>query len=128
MALESSRRGARAEAAVAPSVLAAVAVHAAGQVPGVVRVEPGVAGLVTSALRTARQRIKGLAPAPTEGARVTAGTPPQVEVGVAVRGQAMAVGHAVQAAVTDELASALGVTDVVVAVSILDIELPVVAP
>ncbi|MET0133802.1 MAG: hypothetical protein ABW215_09435 [Kibdelosporangium sp.] len=58
------------ECVVGTSVVAAVAVQAAAAVPGVVRVEPGLVGLVGSVVRAARQRIKGLDPAPIEGARV----------------------------------------------------------
>lgn len=124
LVLESSVAGARTEALLSPSVLAAIAVRAAGAVPGVRRVEPGVTGLVTSVVRATRQRIKGLNPVATEGARVTVGDGrARVEVGVAVAGQALAVGNAVRVAVAEEIASAAGVSaDVTVVV--LDIELP----
>ncbi len=124
VALESSVAGARAEALLSPSVLAAIAVRAAAAVPGVRRVEPGVTGLVTSVVRVARQRIKGLNPVATEGVRVTVGDGcAQVEVGVAVAGPAVAVGNAVRRAVSDELAALAGVTAQVTVV-VLDIELP----
>lgn len=123
--LNSSVAGARSEAALSPAVLAAVAVRAAAGVPGVRRVEPGVAGLVSSVVRVARQRAKGLTPATTEGARVWTDGDARVcvEVGVAVAGQAIAVGNAVRAAVAAELAEATGTTAVVTVV-VLDIELP----
>ncbi|MGB3442029.1 MAG: hypothetical protein WBA97_25060 [Actinophytocola sp.] len=124
VALASSVAGARSEAGYSPAVLAAVAVRAAAAVPGVRRVEPGVAGLVASVGRLVRQRAKGLTPAAAEGTRVwVAGSHVCVEVGVAVAGQAIAVGNAVRAAVAAELAEATGVT-AVVTVSVLDIELP----
>lgn len=124
LALESSATEAKAEALLAPSVLAAIAVRAALAVPGVRRVEPGVSGLVTSVVRATRQRIKGLNPVATEGARVTAGSGGVlVEVGVAVAGQAMAVGNAVREAVAAEIAAVAGVSAEVTVV-VLDIELP----
>lgn len=114
------------------SVIAAVAAHAAAAVPGVVRVEPGLVGLVGSVVRTARQRIKGLDPAPTEGARVEfeqvgggndSGHTVRVEVDVVVSGQdqAAAVGHALQRAVSGAVTEATGLTVTEVSVSIIDI-------
>lgn len=123
VALDSSVPGARAEAVVAPAVVAAVAARVAVGVPGVVRVEPGVGGLLASALRTARQRVRGLSPATTEGVRVSvAPAAVRVEVDVAVRGQALAVGEAVRVAVAAELVAVTGVV-AVVTVRVLDIEL-----
>ena len=120
------------ECVVGASVVAAVAVQAAAAVPGVVRVEPGLVGLVGSVVRTARQRIKGLAPAPTEGARVTfeqagggndSGRTVRVEVDVVISGQdqAAAVGHALQRAVAGAVTEATGLTVTEVSVSIIDI-------
>jgi hypothetical protein len=125
----SSVAGTRTEALLAPAVLAAVAVRAAAAVPGVRRVQPGMAGLIGSVVRSARQRVKGLNPAATEGARVTVGPGTDgkplahVEIGIAVAGQAMAVGDAVRVAVAAELA-AVGAVRAVVTVLVLDIELP----
>lgn len=120
------------ECVVGASVVAAVAVHAAAAVPGVVRVEPGLVGLVGSVVRTARQRIKGLDPAPTEGARVEferaeggndSGRTVRVEVDVVISGQdrAAAVGHALQRAVASAVTEATGLTVAEVGVSIIDI-------
>jgi uncharacterized alkaline shock family protein YloU len=113
------------EYAVGSSVVAAVAVHAAVAVPGVLRVEPGLAGLVGSVVRTARQRIKGLEPAPTEGARVefVRADTVRVEVDVVISGQdqAAAVGHALQRAVADAVSEATGLTVAEVGVSVIDI-------
>jgi len=116
---------------VGASVVAAVAVHAAAM-PGVVRVEPGLVGLVGSVVRAARQRIKGLDPAPTEGARVEferadggndGGRTVRVEVDVVISGQdqAAAVGHALQRAVASAVTQATGLTVADVGVSIIDI-------
>jgi uncharacterized alkaline shock family protein YloU len=124
VALESSVAGARSEAVLSPAVLAAVAVRAAEAVPGVRRVEPGLGGLVTSVVRATRQRVRGLTPANTEGARVSVvDGRARVDIGVAVAGQAIAIGTAVRAAVAAGLAEAAGVT-AEVTVSVLDIELP----
>lgn len=116
------------ECVVGASVVAAVAVSAAAAVPGVVRVEPGLVGLVGSVVRAARQRIKGLDPAPTEGARVEFDPPRgghtvRVEVDVVISGQdqAAAVGHAVQRAVASAVNEATGLTVSEVGVSIIDI-------
>jgi uncharacterized alkaline shock family protein YloU len=113
------------EYAVGSSVVAAVAVHAAVAVPGVLRVEPGLAGLVGSVVRTARQRIKGLEPAPTEGARVefVRADTVRVEVDVVISGQdqATAVGHALQRAVAGAVSEATGLTVAEVGVSVIDI-------
>jgi uncharacterized alkaline shock family protein YloU len=118
------------ECVVGASVVAAVAVHAASAVSGVVRVEPGLVGLLGSVVRAARQRIKGLDPAPTEGARVefeqdgeNAETTVRVEVDVVISGQdqATAVAHAVQRAVAGAVTEATGLTVAEVGVSIVDI-------
>jgi uncharacterized alkaline shock family protein YloU len=113
------------ECAVGGSVVAAVAVSAAAAVPGVVRVEPGLAGLVSSAVRATRQRIKGLVPAPTEGARVEfeRADTVRVEVDVVISGQdqAAAVGRALQRVVAGAITEATGLRVAEVGVSILDI-------
>jgi uncharacterized alkaline shock family protein YloU len=82
-----------------------------------------------SLVRLARQRSKGLVPAPTEGARViverdSAGASAvRVEIAVCVSGQrkASAVGQAVQVAVARALTEATGWAPASVSVSILDI-------
>jgi uncharacterized alkaline shock family protein YloU len=117
------------ECVVGAPVVAAVAVRAAAGVPGVVRVEPGLVGLVGSVVRAARQRIKGLDPAPTEGARVEferadgGGRTVRVEVDVVISGQdqAAAVGRSVQRAVASAVTQATGLTVAEVGVSIIDI-------
>lgn len=123
--------GPRTEVVLSEAVIAAIAVHGATSVPGVVRTEPGLSGLVYSLVRLARQRIKGLEPAPTEGVRViverdSAGVSVvRVEIAVGISGQrkASAVGQAVQVAVARALAEATGLTPASVSVSILDIEI-----
>ncbi len=113
------------ECVVGTSVIAAVAVRAAVAVPGVLRVEPGLAGLVGSVVRGARQRIKGLDPAPTEGARVEfeKADTVRVEVDVVISGQdqAAAVGRTLQRAIAGAVTEATGLTVAEVSVSIIDI-------
>lgn len=90
------------EFAVRETVVAAVAVHAAVAVPGVLRMEPGLSGLVTSVTRSIRQRLAGVDAAPTDGARVEIDGGRvwlDVSIGISGRDQAAAVGAAVQRAV-----------------------------
>jgi len=130
---DAGARGApRFECVVGAPVVAAIAVRAAAAVSGVVRVEPGLVGLVASMVRAARQRIKGLDPAPTEGARVEfepagggndRGPTVRVAVDVVISGQdqAAAVGHVLQRAVASAVTDATGLTVSGVDVSIVDI-------
>jgi uncharacterized alkaline shock family protein YloU len=81
--------------------------------------------------RSARQRIKGLDPAPTEGVRVevaraTGSGTVELEVDVVISGQdqAAAVARAVQRAVARAVSDATGLTVAAVSVSILDIHIP----
>ncbi|AGM04746.1 Asp23/Gls24 family envelope stress response protein [Amycolatopsis keratiniphila] len=116
------------ETVIAPPVIAAVAAHAAARVPGVVRLEPGLRGLAGSLTRIARQRIKGLEPAPTEGVRAFVEHDPpdvRVEIDLSLSGldQAAATAQAVQRAVGKAVTEATGLTPSAVSVSILDIEI-----
>ncbi len=126
--MTSTAIGDSATAVIGESVLAAITVRAATAVPGVVRVEPGLTGLVASVARTARQRLKGLDPAPTEGVRVTVehdlagASSVRLTVAVAVRGRAVEIGAAVQRAVAASVAASAGVTVSAVTVSIMDID------
>ncbi|MFC3455506.1 Asp23/Gls24 family envelope stress response protein [Amycolatopsis speibonae] len=117
-----------AETVISPPVIAAVAAHAAAKVPGVVRLEPGLRGLAGSLTRIARQRIKGLDPAPTEGVRAFVEHDPpdvRVEIDLSVSGldQAAATAQAVQRAVSRAVTEATGLTPSAVSVTILDIEI-----
>ena len=124
-------KGPRTEVVLSPAVIAAIAVRGATSVPGVLRTEPGLSGLVYSLVRLARQRSKGLEPAPTEGARVvveqdSAGASVvRVEVAVCISGQrkASVVGQDVQVTVARALTEATGLTPASVSVSILDIDM-----
>jgi uncharacterized alkaline shock family protein YloU len=113
------------ECVVAPPVVAAVAAHAAGAVSGVVRLEPRLTGLVTSLLRSARQRVKGLDPAPTDGVQcdIVEGRA-RLEINLVTSGQdqAIAVAQRVQRAVAHAVTDATGLPVTEVAVCILDIE------
>ncbi|MGX1884828.1 Asp23/Gls24 family envelope stress response protein [Streptomyces sp. NPDC055287] len=119
----------RSQWVIAEPVIAAIAARAAAGVAGVVRLEPGVTGLSSQAARSARQKINGLTPAPTEGVRVTADPAMPstrcVSVGLVTSGQdqAAAVAQAVQREVTRAVAKATGITPPIVVVSITDIDL-----
>jgi uncharacterized alkaline shock family protein YloU len=115
-----------AECVVAPPVVAAVAVHAAGAVSGVVRLEPRLTGLVTSMVRAARQRVKGLDPAPTEGVRcdiVDGQVWLEIDLVTSGQDQAIAVARRVQHTVARAVTSATGLAVASVTVSVLDIEM-----
>ncbi|MBF6498890.1 Asp23/Gls24 family envelope stress response protein [Nocardia cyriacigeorgica] len=111
---------------VEPPVLAAVAAHAALSTPGVVRLEPGVRGLVTTLMRAGRQRWLGTDPAPSEGVRVRrtelGRLVVQVDVVIAGDRHAGEVGRAVQRTVSQRVREQTGQDVDEVVVSILDIE------
>jgi uncharacterized alkaline shock family protein YloU len=120
-----SLRGTAVDYAVREPVIAAVAAHAASRVTGVLRLEPGLASLVTSMTRSIRQRLAGVDAAPTEGVSAEVdGVQVWLEVAVAIRGRktAAAVGQAVQRAVAQAVHDATGYQVAEVAVSILHIE------
>jgi uncharacterized alkaline shock family protein YloU len=113
------------EYVIADPVIAGVAARAAITTPGVVRLEPGLRGLVTAWTRAARQRWKGLDPAPADGVRVRT-TDGRVSVHVDLvttsADQAAAVGRAVQRAVGRFVTAQTGLVVDEVSVSIMDIE------
>jgi uncharacterized alkaline shock family protein YloU len=127
---DTTTKGPRTEVVLSAAVIAAIAARGATGVPGVVRTEPGLSGLAYSLVRLARQRSKGLEPAPTEGVRVvveqdSAGASVvHLEIAVCISGhrRASVVGQAVQVAVARALTEATGVTPASVSVSILDVE------
>ncbi|MEU3622188.1 hypothetical protein BS329_39245 [Amycolatopsis coloradensis] len=128
MTPEQAPAGQLVETVIAPPVVAAVAAHAAAKVPGVVRLEPGLRGLAGSLTRIARQRVKGLEPAPTEGVRAFVEHDPpdvRVEIDLSLSGldQAAATAQTVQRAVSRAVTEATGLTPSAVSVSILDIEI-----
>ncbi|WP_020496519.1 Asp23/Gls24 family envelope stress response protein [Sciscionella marina] len=108
------------------AVLAAIAVDAARRTPGVVRMEPGLRGLLDRMGRGVRERLGGLERAPSEGARaVMADGEVRIGLDLAVSGSARAADVAARAqrAVAEAIASATGLTASVVTVSVLDVEL-----
>ncbi|MET8848416.1 Asp23/Gls24 family envelope stress response protein [Amycolatopsis sp. NPDC004625] len=110
---------------VADPVIASVAARAAITTPGVVRLEPGLRGLVTAWTRATRQRWKGLDPAPADGVRVRTAdgrVTVHIDLVAAAADQAAAVGRAVQRAVTRFVAEQTGLVVDEVSVSIMDIE------
>ncbi|MFE4957062.1 Asp23/Gls24 family envelope stress response protein [Streptomyces sp. NPDC056653] len=123
-------RASRAQWVIAEPVIAAIAARAAVGVPGVVRLEPGLTGLASQVTRSVRQKINGLAPAPTEGVRITvdhSAVPSSLRASIDMVAsgcdQAGAVGRAVQREVTRAVADATGLAPQAVVVSIMDIDL-----
>lgn len=110
---------------IADPVIAGVAARAAIGTPGVVRLEPGLRGLVTAWTRAARHRWRGLDPAPADGVRVrtTDGrVTVEIDLVTASADQAAAVGRAVQRAVGQFVTAQTGLVVDEVSVSIMDIE------
>ncbi|PXX60891.1 putative alkaline shock family protein YloU [Nocardia tenerifensis] len=114
------------EVRIESPVVAAVAARAACATPGVVRLEPGVRGLVSSLVRAGKQRLVSADPAASEGVRVrrTASGALSVHVDVVISADraASAVGHAVQQEVSRVVREQTGQAVAEVSVSILDIE------
>lgn len=112
------------------TVAAAIAAHAAGAVPDVVRLEPGLSGLITHLAAHARDQLRPAdsdRAAPTEGVDVDVdGSTARVHLNVVTCGdtQAATVAHQVQSAVAQALKANAGLTATVISVSILDIERP----
>ncbi|WP_126981197.1 Asp23/Gls24 family envelope stress response protein, partial [Saezia sanguinis] len=95
---------ARATVIVAAPVIAAVAAHAAANTPGVVRLEPGVRGLLDTVVRTGRQRWTGTEPAPAGGIRIRqtgAGLVVSADITIAAGRPAAEIGCAVQRRITE---------------------------
>ncbi|MEU4669402.1 hypothetical protein AB0F91_15795 [Amycolatopsis sp. NPDC023774] len=114
-----------AEYVIADPVVASVAARAALDTPGVVRLEPGLRGLVTAWTRAARGRWQGWIPRRSTGCACAAS-----KVGCRSRStsfsafdQPAAVGRAVQRSVTRVVAEQTGLAVDAVVVSIVDIEL-----
>jgi uncharacterized alkaline shock family protein YloU len=113
------------EVVISDAVIASVAARAAVTTSGVVRLEPGLKGLVTAWSRAARQRWKGLDPAPADGVRVRVmdgAVSVHIDLVTSAVDQAAAVGQAVQRAVSRAVAVETGLVVDEVSVSILDIE------
>ncbi len=114
------------EVVIEAPVVAAVAARAARATPGVVRLEPGVRGLVSSLVRVGRQRLTNAEAAASEGVRVrrTAAGALSVQVDLVISAERAAalVGHAVQQEVSRVVFEQTGQTVDEVSVFILDIE------
>jgi uncharacterized alkaline shock family protein YloU len=110
------------ERVVGEAVIAAVAAHAAVRTEGVVRLEPGVTGL----LRQAAGRLTGGNAAPTAGVDVHYdGDIPVIHLDLVVSGArpVAEVGAAIQRAVAHAVIEGTDVPEPVITVSVLDIEL-----
>ncbi|WP_405162565.1 Asp23/Gls24 family envelope stress response protein [Nocardia sp. NBC_01499] len=114
------------EVRIEAPVIAAVAAQAACATPGVVRLEPGVRGLVSSLVRVGKQRLTSADPAPAEGVRVrrtaSGALSVQVDVVISAERAAAVIGHAVQQEVSRVVFEQTGQTVDEVSVTILDIE------
>lgn len=125
-----SGRPAPVEVIIDATVAAAIAAHAACTVAGVVRLEPGLSGLVTHLAARARHQVRQAdpsGPAPAEGVEVDVdGATARVHIDLVTSAgpQAATVAHQVQAAVAQSLLVNAGVTVTRVSVSILDIDQP----
>jgi len=110
-----------------PSVAAAIAMHAAGSVPGVVRLEPRMTGLVASLATRARHSLGRGGPAPVDGVVVDihgATASVHVDLTTAAGAHVATVARHVQAAVAHVLRVDAGLTAAAVSVSVLDIDFP----
>ena len=114
-----------AERIISEPVIAAIAAVAARRVPGVVRLETTVGGLLRHWRHQAGGRWTGVQPAPTAG--VTVGHTPDaltvdVHVAVSADRRATVVAAAVQREVATAVAVATGLAVATVGVSILAVE------
>ncbi|QIS03107.1 Asp23/Gls24 family envelope stress response protein [Nocardia brasiliensis] len=114
------------EVVIEAPVVAAVAAHAARATPGVIRLEPGVRGLVSTLLRVSKQRLTSAEPASSEGVRVrrraSGALSVQVDLVISAERAAALIGHAVQQEVSRVVFEQTGQVVEEVSVSILDIE------
>lgn len=117
---------AAAEIVVEPAVLAAVAARAALATPGVLRLEPGVRGLVSGLVRAGRQRFTGIEPAGADGVRVRSHADGRISVEIdavlSTERPATEVGVAVQREVLRVVEERTGQPVAEVRVGIVDIE------
>jgi uncharacterized alkaline shock family protein YloU len=122
--------GPRAERITEP-VVAAIAAHAAARTPGVVRLEPGVVGVLREITRAAR-RWAGLAgTTPVEGVQVRFDDDAvgiHLDLVVTADRQAAGTAVAAQRAVTGAVTAHTGISAPVVSVSILDIDISTRSP
>ncbi|MET8652014.1 Asp23/Gls24 family envelope stress response protein [Nocardia aurea] len=118
--------GSHCEIVIEPPVLAAISARAALATPGVVRLEPGIRGLVSTLVRVGKQRWAGADPAPIEGVLVRRDEDGAVRVRVnlvlSADRQVAAVGYAVQQEVSRVVCEQTGVTVAEVSVSVHDVE------
>ncbi len=119
------------EVVLAESVVAAVAAHTARRTPGVLRVETGLGGLVQRLAVRARHEVRADSddedrPADTGGVDVElVGDEADVHVFLAVQAgfPVTACAHEVQRRVVEALVTDVGLRQVRVAVSVLDVAL-----
>lgn len=115
----------RTELVVADAVVAGIAAWAASRVSGVVRVEPGLRGLVAGLTRAGKQLWSGYETAASEGARVSRDSDAlgvQLDIAIGADRSVAAVGAAVQRAVIEVVREQTGVLVDEVTVTVVDIE------
>ncbi|NKY86083.1 Asp23/Gls24 family envelope stress response protein [Nocardia veterana] len=115
----------KAEYIASDAVIAAVAARAAASVPGVVRLEPGVLGLLGHLARTGRQWWTSQDIAPSAGVRIRRSggwLKVQVDLSVSDGCHVGEVGRAVQQEVVRMVAEQTGMAVDAVSVAILDIQ------
>lgn len=114
------------EVVVSDAVVAGVAARAALAVPGVIRLEPGLRGLIVGLARSGKQLLGGKTSVPTDGVRVektaSGGLAVRVDVSLGSDCRASDVGAGIQQAVTRAVLEQTGVGVAEVSVTILDIE------
>ncbi|MEU0543150.1 Asp23/Gls24 family envelope stress response protein [Nocardia sp. NPDC005978] len=114
------------EIVVSDAVIAGVAARAAAAVPGVVRLEPGLRGMVAGWARSGKQLLRGQESLAGDGVRVEkttdGGRAIRVDVSLGGDGRAAEVGAAIQRAVTGAVLEHTGVRIEQVSVVIIDIE------
>jgi uncharacterized alkaline shock family protein YloU len=123
--------GPRAERPITEPVVAAIAAHAAARTPGVVRLEPGVVGVLREITRIARRWAGRAVTAPVDGVQVRFdGDAVSIHLDLVVTAdrQAAATAVAAQRAVTEAVIANTGISAPVVSVSILDIDISARSP
>lgn len=120
--------GPQAERIITEPVIAAIAAHVATRTPGVVRLEPGVVGVLREMTTIVRRRAGFAVTAPVEGVQVRFdGDAVRIHLDLVVTAdrQAAATAVAAQRAVAEAVTASTGISAPAVSVSILDIDIDI---
>jgi uncharacterized alkaline shock family protein YloU len=112
-------------------VVAVIAAHAAARTPGVVRLEPGVSGVLREITRVARRWAGLTGPTPVDGVQVRFDDDAvgiHLDLVVTADRQVAATAAAAQRAVTEAVTASTGISAPVVSVSVLDIDISTRSP